>query len=59
MLVNRIYEIPSCDDIELNIKQESMLEFKLCYDNEQPVKATYFIAPGLDGAMRTICTASI
>ncbi len=49
MLVNRIYEIPSCDDIELNIKRESMLEFKLCYDDEKPVKAVVFIVPGLGG----------
>jgi carbonic anyhydrase len=49
MLVNRIYEIPSCDDVELGIKRESMLEFKLCYDDEKPVKAVVFIVPGLGG----------
>ena len=49
MLVNRIYEIPSCDDVELGIKRESMLEFKLCYDDEKPVKAVVFIVPGPGG----------
>ena len=49
MPVNRIYEIPSCDDVELGIKRESMLEFKLCYDDEKPVKAVVFIVPGLGG----------
>ena len=49
MLVNRIYEIPSCDDVELGIKRESMLKFKLCYDDEKPVKAVVFIVPGLGG----------
>ena len=49
MLVNRIYKIPSCDDVELDIKRESMLEFKLCYDDEKPVKAVVFIVPGLGG----------
>lgn len=49
MLVNRIYEIPSCDDVELDIKRESMLEFKLCYDDEKPVKGVVFIVPGLGG----------
>ena len=49
MLVNRIYEIPSCDDVELGIKRESMLDFKLCYDDEKPVKAVVFIVPGLGG----------
>lgn len=49
MLVNRICGIPSCDDVELGIKRESMLEFKLCYDDEKPVKAVVFIVPGLGG----------
>ena len=49
MLVNRIYKIPSCDDVELDIKRESMLEFKLCYDDEKPVKGVVFIVPGLGG----------
>ena len=49
MIVNKIYKIFSCDDVELNIKRESMLEFKLCYDDEKPVKAVVFIVPGLGG----------
>ena len=49
MLVNRIYEIPSCDDVELGLKRDSLLEFKLCYDDEKPVKAVVFIVPGLGG----------
>lgn len=49
MMVNKIYEIFSCDDVELGIKRESMLEFKLCYDDEKPVKAVVFIVPGLGG----------
>ncbi len=49
MLVNRIYEIPSCDDVELGLKRDSLLEFKLYYDDEKPVKAVVFIVPGLGG----------
>ena len=49
MLVNRIYKIPSCDDVELDIKRESMLEFKLFCDDRGPVKAIVFIVPGLGG----------
>ncbi|WP_363148082.1 DUF2920 family protein [uncultured Campylobacter sp.] len=37
----------SCDDVELNIKRESMLEFKLYCDDRGPVKAIVFIVPGL------------
>ncbi|MBF7043944.1 DUF2920 family protein, partial [Campylobacter volucris] len=29
MIINKTYEINSCDDVELNIKRESKLEFKL------------------------------
>ena len=47
MIVSKIYKIFSCDDVELNIKRESMLEFKLYCDDRGPVKAIVFIVPGL------------
>ena len=47
MLVKRIYEILSCDDVKLGIKREFMLEFKLYCDDRGPVKAIVFIVPGL------------
>ncbi|HEC1891422.1 TPA: DUF2920 family protein [Campylobacter jejuni] len=49
MIVNKTYEIDSCDDVELGIKRESKLEFKLCFDDEKEVKALVFIIPGLGG----------
>ncbi|HFU3524660.1 DUF2920 family protein [Campylobacter jejuni] len=49
MLVSKTYEIDSCDDVELDIKRESKLEFKLCFDDEKEVKALVFIIPGLGG----------
>ena len=49
MIINKTYEIPSCDDVELGIKRDSLLEFKLCYDNEKPIRALVFIVPGLGG----------
>lgn len=49
MIINKTYEIPSCDDVELGIKRDSLLEFKLCYDDEKPVRALVFIVPGLGG----------
>lgn len=49
MLVSKTYEIDSCDDVELGIKRESKLEFKLCFDDEKEVKALVFIIPGLGG----------
>ncbi|MBZ7938840.1 DUF2920 family protein [Campylobacter sp. W0014] len=49
MLINKIYEIDSCDDVELNIKRESKLEFKLCFDDEKKPEALVFITPGLGG----------
>lgn len=47
MLVSKTYEIDSCDDVELGIKRESKLEFKLCFDDEKEVKALVFIISGL------------
>ena len=49
MIINKTYEIPSCDDVELGVKRDSLLEFKLCYDDEKPVRALVFIVPGLGG----------
>ncbi|HED6843286.1 TPA: DUF2920 family protein, partial [Campylobacter coli] len=49
MIVNKTYEIDSCDDVELGIKRESKLEFKLCFDDEKEVKALVFIVSGLGG----------
>lgn len=49
MQINRIYEIDSCDDVELDIKRESKLEFKLCFDDEKKLEALVFITPGLGG----------
>ncbi|EPM8997275.1 DUF2920 family protein [Campylobacter jejuni] len=49
MIVSKAYEIDSCDDVELGIKRESKLEFKLWYDDEKEIKALVFIIPGLGG----------
>ncbi|HEC1896213.1 TPA: DUF2920 family protein [Campylobacter jejuni] len=49
MIVSKTYEIDSCDDVELSIKRESKLEFKLCFDDEKEIKALVFIIPGLGG----------
>ena len=46
MLVNKTYEISSCDDIELGIKRESKLEFKLSYDDSKQIRAIVCIIPG-------------
>ncbi|WP_139471109.1 DUF2920 family protein [Campylobacter armoricus] len=46
MLINKIYKIKSCDDVELNIKRESLLEFKLSYDDSKNIKAIICIIPG-------------
>lgn len=49
MIVNKIYEIPSCDDVELGIKRESKLEFHLSFDDEREAEAIVFIVSGLGG----------
>ncbi|TKX31678.1 DUF2920 family protein [Campylobacter aviculae] len=49
MLMSKTYEIDSCDDVELSIKRESKLEFKLCFDDERKPQALVFIIPGFGG----------
>ena len=47
MIVSKTYEIDSCDDVELSIKRESKLEFKLWYDDEKTPEALVFVVQGL------------
>ncbi|WP_139470634.1 DUF2920 family protein [Campylobacter armoricus] len=49
MIINQTYSIDSCDDVELNIKRESKLEFKLIYDDSKEIEALVCIIPGLGG----------
>ncbi len=39
MLINQTFEIDSCDDVELNIKRTSKLEYRISYDDEKDIKA--------------------
>ncbi|MPV77908.1 DUF2920 family protein [Campylobacter hepaticus] len=47
MIVNDTYEIDSCDDVELGIKRESKLEFKLCFDDEKTPEDLVFVVQGV------------
>ncbi|HEG6004903.1 TPA: DUF2920 family protein [Campylobacter jejuni] len=46
MLINQTFEIDSCDDVELNIKRTSKLEYRISYDDEKDIKAIVFIVGG-------------
>ncbi|EAI0239150.1 DUF2920 family protein [Campylobacter coli] len=46
MLINQTFEIDSCDDVELNIKRTSKLEYRISYDDEKDLKAIVFIIGG-------------
>ncbi|QYH11195.1 DUF2920 family protein [Campylobacter jejuni] len=46
MLINQTFEIDSCDDVELNIKRTSKLEYRISYDDEKEMKAIVFIVGG-------------
>ncbi|HEF9975258.1 TPA: DUF2920 family protein [Campylobacter coli] len=46
MLINQSFEIDSCDDVELNIKRTSKLEYRISYDDEKEMKAIVFIIGG-------------
>lgn len=47
MIQNEVYNIKSCDDFELGIKRESLLNFTLTYDDEKDIKAILCIIAGL------------
>ncbi|TXE86418.1 DUF2920 family protein [Campylobacter volucris] len=51
MIINKTYEINSCDDVELNIKRESKVEFKLIYDDSKEIEALVCIIQGLGADM--------
>ncbi|MCV3432077.1 DUF2920 family protein [Campylobacter lari] len=46
MLKNETYFIDSCDDVELGIKRESKLEYRITYDDEKTMRAIVFIIGG-------------
>ncbi|HHP0357010.1 TPA: DUF2920 family protein [Campylobacter lari subsp. concheus] len=46
MIKNETYFIDSCDDVELNIKRESKLEYRITYDDSKQMKAIVFIIGG-------------
>ncbi|EAK7750720.1 DUF2920 family protein [Campylobacter jejuni] len=46
MLINQTFEIDSCDDVELNIKRTSKLEYRISYDDEKDLKAIVFVIGG-------------
>ncbi|EAJ2127221.1 DUF2920 family protein, partial [Campylobacter upsaliensis] len=47
MLVDKSYLIKSCDDVELGIKRESKLEFRLCWEDSEPVRLLLVLNQGL------------
>ncbi|HEC1796566.1 TPA: DUF2920 family protein [Campylobacter lari] len=52
MLKNQTYFIDSCDDVELNIKRESKLEFKLTYDDSKEIEAIVCVINGIGGDIK-------
>ena len=47
MIVKKTYNIKSCDDIELDIKRKSKLNFHIYYDDEKEIKALVFVVQGI------------
>ena len=50
MIQHKSYEITSTDDIELNIKRDSKLEFKVSFDEAKEMKALFVYITGIRGA---------
>ncbi|MBS4240744.1 DUF2920 family protein [Campylobacter vulpis] len=53
MLVNKSFLIPSCDDVELNLKRKAKLEYRISYDTSKSPKALVFMVGGW-GATKNI-----
>ncbi|HEC1794193.1 TPA: DUF2920 family protein [Campylobacter lari] len=49
MLQTKFFQIPSFDDIELNIQRQSLLDFRIDYDDEKEIEAIVFLLPDLGG----------
>lgn len=47
MFQKKIYEIESCDDVELGIKRANLLEVELSFDDEVPMRGVFCFAPSL------------
>ncbi len=46
MTITQVRKIQSCDDFELNIKRETLLDYQVTYPSDQSIKAVLFIIPG-------------
>ncbi|ELU7404381.1 DUF2920 family protein [Campylobacter jejuni] len=46
MIINKNYEIQSCDDAELHIKRTGKLEYRITYDDSKEMKAIVFVIGG-------------
>ncbi len=49
MIVDKSYEIESCDDVELGLKRENKLEFRLCFDDEKKIDFLFCVISGFGG----------
>lgn len=52
MLKNETYFIDSCDDVELGIKRESKLEYRITYDDSKEMKAIVCVINGIGGDIK-------
>ncbi|AJC93086.1 hypothetical protein (DUF2920 domain) [Campylobacter subantarcticus LMG 24377] len=52
MLKNETYFIDSCDDVELNIKRESKLEYRITYDDSKEIEAIVCVINGIGGDIK-------
>ena len=59
MYQTKTYEIKSCDDIELGIKRDSLLNFKVSFDDEKPMKALFVFINGCGADMNDSYTEHI
>ncbi|ENM4795925.1 DUF2920 family protein [Campylobacter upsaliensis] len=52
-MVDKSFFIDSCDDVELGIKRNSKLEYRISYDESKPIRAIFVIIGGFGSSVDT------
>ena len=52
-MIDKSFFIDSCDDVELGIKRNSKLEYRISYDESKPIRAIFVIVGGFGSSVDT------
>lgn len=52
-MIDKSFFIDSCDDVELGIKRNSKLEYRISYDESKPIRAIFVLVGGFGSSVDT------